>query len=179
MTQLLLIRHCEATGQEPEAPLSPKGQMQAADLARRLTHEPIGHIATSPYLRAQQTISPLSFQLGLTAHADPRLVEHHLAFPPVPEWREWVARSFKDPDIRAPGGDAPIETLARGLAALDDVASLSVGLGVLVTHGLLLALILHSIDPGFGFDGWASLSNPDVFRVSGNPNERRFERLEI
>lgn len=179
MTQLLLIRHCETTGQAQEAPLSPRGRVQAAQLAKRLAHEPIDRIVTSPALRARKTASPLVAQLGLTLHCDPRLAEHRLASPPVPEWRSWVARAFTASGVRAPGGDAPAETLARGLAALHDVVSLRPGLAVLVTHGLLLALVLHSIDPGFGFEGWASLRNPDVFRVLGAPDTMRFERLEL
>jgi hypothetical protein len=27
----------------------------------------------------------------------------------------------------------------------------------------LLSLVLHSLDPGFGFAGWESMRNPEVF----------------
>jgi hypothetical protein len=36
--------------------------------------------------------------------------------------------------------------------------------------------VLHSIDPGFGFRGWESLSNPDVYLLDGG-RCLRFERL--
>jgi 2,3-bisphosphoglycerate-dependent phosphoglycerate mutase len=31
------------------------------------------------------------------------------------------------------------------------------------THGNLLTLLLHSIDPIYGFETWCNLSNPDLF----------------
>ena len=34
-----------------------------------------------------------------------------------------------------------------------------------VTHGNLMSLVLHSIDPHFGYYGWESLSNPDVYHL--------------
>ena len=49
---------------------------------------------------------------------------------------------------------------------------------VVVTHGNLLALVLHSIDPAFGFQGWESLTNPDVFALSDVGSGRKtFERI--
>ena len=179
MTQVLLVRHCEATGQEPEAPLSARGEQQARALADKLVSEPVDHIVASPYLRARRTASPLAASLGLPVHSDARLVEHRLSSDPLPEWRHFVARAFDEPHARAPGGDAPAETLARGLAALEDVVRSGHVLSVLVTLGLLLSLLLHSIDPSFGFDGWQSLRNPDVFRLVGPIQRMRFERIEL
>jgi 2,3-bisphosphoglycerate-dependent phosphoglycerate mutase len=36
---------------------------------------------------------------------------------------------------------------------------------LLVSHGNAIALYLNSIEPSFGYDGWAAMKNPDVFRV--------------
>ncbi|RIL05363.1 MAG: histidine phosphatase family protein [Proteobacteria bacterium] len=179
MTQVLLVRHCDATGQGPGAPLSPSGEQQAKALAAKLVGLPVDYIVASPYLRARRTASPLAASLGLPVHSDARLVEHRLSSAPVPEWRDFVERAFSEPHARAPGGDAPAETLARAIAALEDVIASGRTLPVLVTHGLLLSLLLHSIDPGFGFDGWKSLRNPDVFRLVGPLHQMRFERIEL
>jgi 2,3-bisphosphoglycerate-dependent phosphoglycerate mutase len=179
MPELLLIRHCEATGQEPDAPLSLEGEEQASELADRLAAEPIDHVVASPYLRAQRSAHPLAARLGLSVHSDARLVEHRLASPPIAEWRSFVARAFTEPHVRAPGGDPPAATLTRGLAALESVLALDRALPVLVTHGLLLSLLLQSIDESFGFEDWASLRCPDVFRLSGPIDRMRFERIEL
>ena len=179
MPEVLLVRHCEAIGQEPEAPLSPKGERQASELAARLAAEPIDYVVASPYLRAQRTAEPLAARLGLSVHSDARLAEHQLASPPVAEWRAFVARAFTEPHVRAPGGDAPAATLARGLAALESVMALDRARAVLVTHGLLMSLLLQSIDNRFGFEDWSALRSPDVFRLSGRIHRMRFERIDL
>ena len=49
---------------------------------------------------------------------------------------------------------------------------------LVVTHGNLLALVLHSLDPEFGFEGWKSLTNPDVFVLCDAGSGRMtFERI--
>src|SRR5690606_41639369 len=58
------------------------------------------------------------------------------------------------------------EALARGLAVLHELLDGPHRLPVAVTHGHLLALVLHSIDPGFRFAGWSGLRNPDLFRLA-------------
>ena len=179
MSQLLLVRHCEATGQHAEAPLSAAGEAQARTLAERLALEPIEYVVASPYVRAHRTAAPLAARLGLPVHADPRLVEHRLASPALPDWRVLVSRAFREPHLCAPGGDTPAATLARGLAALESVTALGHALSVVVTHGLLMSLILHSIDRSFGFEGWKALRNPDVFRLRGAADRRCFERIVL
>jgi 2,3-bisphosphoglycerate-dependent phosphoglycerate mutase len=60
MSQVLyLVRHCQATGQEPDAPLTELGRQQAISLADWLGEVPIGHIISSPFTRAVQSITPL------------------------------------------------------------------------------------------------------------------------
>ena len=41
-------------------------------------------------------------------------------------------------------------------------------LPVVASHGQLISLLLHHIDPSFGFAGWESLANPDVFELERN-----------
>jgi 2,3-bisphosphoglycerate-dependent phosphoglycerate mutase len=55
--------------------------------------------------------------------------------------------------------------MARGRAALDQAARPGASTVVVVTHGNLLALLLRSFDGRVGFEDWAALGNPDVFRV--------------
>ena len=81
-----------------------------------------------------------------------------------------VRDSFADPDLKAPGGESANDVLTRARPALDELLRGSAGLPVVVTHGNLLALVLHSIDPGFGYAGWENLSNPDVYRVDVEGN---------
>lgn len=162
---LILIRHCQATGQQPTAPLTKTGQQQAEALATFLRDYPIDHITTSQYLRAQQTIQPFVHQTGLQVHIDPRLNERTLSNKPLENWQEIVRDSFDDHDLHAPGGESANQVLKRAWSALNEILSQDHDLPIVVTHGNLLALVLHSLDPSFAYEGWKSLSNPDAFMV--------------
>ena len=163
MHRLVLIRHCESSGQAPEAPLTAAGEAQALALAARLVDLGLDHLVSSPYARARATIQPLATRLGLPLHLDDRLAERHLSPAPIDDWREVVQRSFVDLDHRVPGGESGRETLTRGWAAIRALLDGAHACPAVASHGQPLALALHSIDPGFGFAGWESLRNPDVY----------------
>lgn len=167
-----MVRHCEASGQEPEALLTETGFRQAGVLAAFLATYPIDAIVASSYRRAQQSVQPLAARLGLDVHVDHRLNERTLSAGPVSNWREIVRDSFDDPDLRAPGGESAREVLDRGWAGLDDLLSRRYRLPLAVTHGNLMSLILHSLDDAFGYAGWESLSNPDVYALHVGPDGR-------
>jgi len=48
---------------------------------------------------------------------------------------------------------------------------------VVVSHGQLIGLVLHAIDPAFGFAAWEAMTNPDVFLVERDAAGLRFRRL--
>ena len=178
------MRHCTSSGPRPDDPLSTDGLAEAEALAEFLSDRGIDAAVSSAYRRAQQTIEPFAARAGLTVRVDPRLNERTLASGPGGEWRstdnwrEVVRDSFDDPDLRAPGGETPREVLRRAWAALNNLLDGGYGLPVAATHGQLMALVLSSLDPGFGFSGWESLSNPDVYLLYDVGNGRVvFERL--
>jgi 2,3-bisphosphoglycerate-dependent phosphoglycerate mutase len=168
--RVLLIRHCESTGQHPEAPLSAAGCAQALELAERLAGFPVDHIVSSPYARAIGTIEPFAGRMELPLHLDDRLAERRLSPQPIDHWRDIVRLSFESLDSGVPGGESARDTLRRGWAAIEAVLQGSHRLPVVVSHGQLLGLVLHSIDPTFGFAGWESLRNPDVHLLECKPN---------
>lgn len=170
MSSLILVRHCEAEGQDPDAPLTGAGHRQAEQLAGFLSALPVDAIITSAYRRARETAEPLAQLLHLSIDADPRLNERVLSPHPMDHWREVVRDSFADPELKVSGGESANDVLTRARPALDELLRGSAGLPVVVTHGNLLALVLHSIDPGFGYAGWEDLSNPDVYRVDVEGN---------
>ncbi len=168
MSRLLLVRHCESSGQHAEAPLTSRGVEQAAALAATLAAFPIERIVSSPYVRARQTIAPFAVRAGLPVEVDARLEERRLSPRPIPDWKDVVRASFEDLEHRAPGGESGGETLRRGRAALEDALARGHALSALVGHGQHLSLLLHSIDGRFGYAGWESLSNPDLYWVESD-----------
>lgn len=58
MTNLILIRHCQANGQEPDAQLTTEGFKQGNELVKFLEPYNISRIISSPFTRGIQTITP-------------------------------------------------------------------------------------------------------------------------
>lgn len=178
---LYLIRHCQTTGQEPDARLTAEGQRQAEELARRLSGVGIERVVSSPFARAVQSAEPLARRLGLTIETDPRLRERVLSDRPLPDWRERLRASFADPDLCLDGGESGRAATARGAAAIADALRHPAGTTALVSHGNLLAQILRHLDDRYGFEEYLALTNPDVFRVevrAGLSEVRRWWRLD-
>jgi 2,3-bisphosphoglycerate-dependent phosphoglycerate mutase len=177
---LYLVRHCQATGQEPDAPLTETGQQQAMALADWLGEAQITRIISSPYLRAYQSVIPLTKRLGLTIEVDDRLIERVLCSTPLNDWREKLAETFVDLDLSFAGGESSRVAMSRGMAVVDEVMQRAESSVAIVTHGNLMALILKMFDEQIGYKEWANLRNPDVYQVqvgqfpqqgkSGNPD---------
>ena len=176
--RLLLVRHCEATGQEPGAPLTPRGVRESWALADFLAAYPVDAIVTSAYLRARQTADPLAELRRLETVVDPRLNERNLSPSPIENWQQVLRDSFANLDLRAPGGESANDVLRRAWPALAALLCSTCDLPVVVTHGNLLALVLHSVDPAFGYAGWERLSNPDVYELNlADDGAKVFRRL--
>jgi 2,3-bisphosphoglycerate-dependent phosphoglycerate mutase len=164
-SRVLLVRHCESSGPEPDAPLTSKGEAQALALTDRLTSLGIDHIVSSPFLRARQTIDVFARRRNLTVCVDDRLAERRLAPQRIPTWREEIRKSFADLDHVLPGGEPARSAQRRGRAAIDALLAAGHRLALASTHGQLMSLVLHSIDPSFGFAQWRELTFPDVYVI--------------
>ena len=176
---LFLVRHCESTGQEASAPLTGLGQTQATLLADHLESVGADLIVSSPYTRAQQSVTPLAQRLGLPVVLDPRLAERVLSATPLEHWREAIRQSFEDLDLAWPGGESSRMAMTRGRAAIDALLARPAPVLVVMTHGNLMTLILHSFDAQFDFSAWARLSTPDVYCIAVYPDRVRVSRTWV
>jgi 8-oxo-dGTP diphosphatase len=76
-----LVRHARAgsrsrwKGDDKLRPLSKAGRSQADGIAKRLSHEPIDLIMSSPYVRCLGTVEPLAAKLGLEIETTDALAE--------------------------------------------------------------------------------------------------------
>lgn len=132
-------------------------------MADFLADQPVDLVVSSEYRRARQTTQPLADRHGVPLQVDARANERILSAEPIDNWREVLAASFADPDARGPGGESGSEALCRAWSLIDEICHAGWNLPVVVTHGNLLSLVLHSIDEKFGLAGWESLTNPDVY----------------
>jgi 2,3-bisphosphoglycerate-dependent phosphoglycerate mutase len=166
---LYLVRHCQSSGQAPDAPLTDLGHEQARRLAETLQPLGIARIVASSYLRAVQTVEPLAQLLGLAVETDDRLTERVLSTEPLDDWRQHLQAAWDDHDRVLPGGESSRQAMARGLASLCEVVADPRQPVVVVSHGNLISLLLHAFDGRPGFATWEALSNPDLFEVIHTP----------
>ncbi len=168
--RLLLVRHCQAAGQSPDAPLTAAGVRQAERLRDFLIDEAIDLVLSSDFVRAYYSAEPLAASRGLPVRSDARLNERILSDKPLPNWREILRNSFVDHDLCGPGGESASEALDRAQSVIKEIVRTGYETPVVVTHGNLMSLVLHSIDGSFGYEGWENLSNPDVYvlEITGN-----------
>jgi 2,3-bisphosphoglycerate-dependent phosphoglycerate mutase len=159
------VRHCQATGQEPDAPLTEIGKQQAIALANWFNEVPIECIISSPFSRAYQSIVPLSERVGLAVELDERLIERVLSPVPLENWRKRLAETFIDLDLSFEGGESSRTAMTRGVAVVNQAIEKIRNPIIVVTHGNLMTLILKHFNDQFGYAEWENLHNPDVYCV--------------
>ena len=177
MSTIYLIRHCETTGQAPEAPLTPRGEEQAHRLCTHLLEFSITHLISSPYRRALDSIQPLATALQLAITQEDDLKERRLSAVPLDDWQDHLRRTFVDPDYTCPGGESSRTATERITRVVEEALQQQDG-SILMTHGNLLSLYLHSINPTFGFEESLQLKNPDLFKVTRIQQQTVIEHLE-
>ena len=157
-------RHCQSTGQNPEAPLTQQGYQQARRLAEFIRELRIERIVSSPYLRAIQSIQPFAELSGCSIETDARLTERVLSTASVPDWRDALRKSFGDQDYTLPGGETA-RTAADRAELVFNECILQRRTTIIVSHGNLTALLLTRLGRAVDFEGWLRLTNPDLFRI--------------
>ena len=159
------VRHCAATGQEPDAPLSEEGRAQAETLTDWFADKEIDLIVSSPYLRATRTIAPLVQRRKIELKLDSRLKERVFSAELLTDWRERLRASYEDADLCFSGGESSRTATGRAVYALTPLLKNNLPTIVVVTHGNLLTLLLRHFDSTFGYEHWERMTNPDVFRL--------------
>ncbi|HCN57511.1 MAG TPA: histidine phosphatase family protein [Exiguobacterium sp.] len=179
MKKIYMIRHCEASGQEANAPLTENGHRQAKGLVSFFETLPIDRILSSPFRRAIESINAIAVQVGCSIEIHDDLRERALSSQSLTDWQGELRRTFIEFDYACPGGETSAEATRRIQDVMNDVWSHSAETTILVTHGNLLTLYLHSLDSSFDFEQGQHLRNPDVFLVKKVNGAFVFENLNI
>ncbi|REB07275.1 histidine phosphatase family protein [Sporosarcina sp. BI001-red] len=177
MKKLYVIRHCEAQGQEAEAPLTELGMQQADMLAEFLSTIHFDRIISSPFERSIQSISPFAKRTGITIETDERLTERVLSTEDLSDWLEKLEASFEEMELSFAGGESSLEATKRVVEVLEEIKMSEAETSVIVTHGNLLSLALKNYDENFGFVNWKKLSNPDIFLLQFDGGQEVVERV--
>ncbi len=171
---VILVRHAEPVpvGTEGVAdddrPLTDAGRAAASELAAELDGWEITAIYSSPYARAQETAGALATRRGLRVQLLEDLRERRLAGELHDGWRESLARAWADADFALPGGESGRDAQRRAIALLDllRVRHPDGGRLVVASHGNLISLILHALEPGVDYDFHMAMPMPAVYRLT-------------
>lgn len=166
MSVIHLLRHGTAhkgPGQDPadlfstaDQGLSPEGRMEAEGAARTLADEPLQAVYASSTRRAQETAAIVATKHGLDVLTDDRVIE--VSFGRSGDGYRAMLQAIldmphrfeADPDPMFPNGERHSAVVARGMAALDDVANAH-DVAAVVAHGLFNRFVLTHVtgaDPG-------------------------------
>ena len=177
MTTVFLLRHAESAPDrdldEAEWPLSADGERQAIDLRDYLVSLDIDRIFSSPFARAIATVRPFADRIGRKVEIVSDLRERKLKEGFIDNWLDTLKRSWTDFDFALPNCESGTACQGRVKRCIDGLVARDPGRRILISsHGNAIGLYLNTIDPSFGFDGWAAMRNPDLFRIvyrSGAP----------
>ncbi|MFE3574560.1 histidine phosphatase family protein [Lysinibacillus sp. NPDC059133] len=174
---IYVIRHCEAHGQSSDASLTEQGFQQAEVLADFFTDKKIDRIITSPFLRAIQTIEPLSKRGNINIEIDERLAERILSTRDLPDWYEKLQATFTDMDLKFDNGESSNEAMKRIVNVVEKTFKSESEHTMIVSHGNIMTLLLKNYNSDVDFQFWTLLSNPDVFQLSVKDHEVTLERI--
>jgi 2,3-bisphosphoglycerate-dependent phosphoglycerate mutase len=180
MTRFVLIRHAASPWTPDDArPLSKHGEAGALALVNRLADTDIGHIFSSPYKRAVQTVLPLAASRELPIARAAELRECLFGELGAMSFEDASVLAWSDFDRSWPGGESPRQAQQRILEFVTTLALHGPARPVvLATHGTLLTLLLNAFDATVGYDFWRSLRHPDVFRLEFDaPGRGAFARI--
>lgn len=134
--------------------------MLAADL---VSHR-IDALWSSPYPRAQDTITPYAQQAGIEIQIDHDLRERLFSPTWIDDFEVPLRQSFDDEHFLLPGGESGFQCRSRFMTALTRIATLHQDETVAIaSRGNAIALTLSALDRSVGFDFWKSIRNPDLF----------------
>lgn len=177
MKKIYLVRHCETVSQDPESPLTENGYKQTKALAHFFKKKKIDAIRSSPFRRARESIEPLAQQRNIEIIEDERLTERVLSSINLPDWYEKLQETFINKELRFTGGDSSQEAMNRIVNVIEEISKSNHKDVIVVTHGNILALLLHYYDHTFGFKDWEKLRNPDVFVLGIGGDEARVRNI--
>lgn len=179
--EIHLVRHGQSTwnvlrriqGQTPHVPLTPLGERQARDAAKRLAACGARAVYSSDLRRAFLTALPVAERLGVEVTLDPDLRERSLGdFEGRQSADAWAAAgaAWADPCWRPPGGESIHDVCMRVRAFLRRLHSRADGSPVVVvthgdTAGIVLGLLRGCPDDELP---WNAMANGEVITVIGN-----------
>jgi 2,3-bisphosphoglycerate-dependent phosphoglycerate mutase len=181
-TIVYLLRHAQSLPDqeiaEPEWPLSKSGARQAVALIEPLNKLEIDRIFTSPFRRAIATISPYCASNDFAFEINEDLRERKLKEQSMVEnWQDLIEKAWNDFDFALPNCESGFSCQDRMSNCISGLVTAHPGKTLLMSsHGNALSLYLTKLNSNFGYAGWQTMKNPDLFRIIFDGDSPRWDK---
>jgi 2,3-bisphosphoglycerate-dependent phosphoglycerate mutase len=172
---VLFVRHAEpvpfaAPGWEErddDRPLSDAGRQAAHELADELEPYVITGVYSSPYRRAVETVEPTAERRGLRVIVLDDLRERRLTAAPREDWLDHLHAGWADLDYALDGLESSRDAQLRGTRVLDllRVRHPDGGRLLLGSHGNLISLVLHALEPAVDAAFHLAMPMPAIYHL--------------
>ena len=138
----------------------------------------IDRIFTSPFQRAIATILPYCSSNDLAFEINEGLRERKLKEQSmVDNWQDLIERAWNDFDFALPNCESGYSCQSRMSTCISTLVTTHSGKTLLMSsHGNAISLYLNKLDSTFGYAGWQSMKNPDLFRVIFSGDSPRWDK---
>lgn len=171
MTKVYFVRHAQSDNTVRDSrsrPLTDEGMNDTRSVAELLKSRNVGFIASSPYIRAIDTVGLYSLWTGLDVNIYEDLRERSAGGWYGGHFFEFVEKQWADFDYRVEGGECLREVQERNIRVLKRLLAEHDGENIAVaTHGTALSTMLNYYYPRFDFECFRKTVNfmPFVIRL--------------
>ncbi len=171
MTKVYFVRHAQSdnTVRDSRArPLTDDGRRDSMAVSRLLADREISCIASSPYVRAVDTVSHFAELVGLKINIYEDLRERSAGGWHGDNFFEFIEKQWADFDYHIEDGECLREVRERNIRTLKKLLSEHEGENIAVaTHGTALSTMLNYYYPQYDFECFKKIVNfmPFVIRL--------------
>lgn len=155
MTEVYFVRHADpdhSVRDDRTRPLTDEGKNDTRAVADLLKSRNVGFIASSPYIRAIDTVGLYSLWTGLDVNIYEDLRERNAGSWHGGNFFEFIEKQWADLDYHIEDGESLREVQARNIRVLNHILAEHPNEKIAIaTHGTALSTILNHYYPDFDF----------------------------
>ena len=171
MTKVYFVRHAQSDSSvhdDRTRPLTENGRRDSKAAACLLADRDISYIASSPYTRTVETVSPFAELAGLNINIYEDLRERNAGGWHGDNFFYFIEKQWADFDYHIEGGECLREVQERNIRVLKELLAEHEGKNIAVaTHGTALSTMLNYYYPRFDFECFKKIVDfmPFVIRL--------------
>ena len=156
MTKVYFVRHAQSdcgVRDQRKRPLTDEGKNDSTAVANLLKNRKVGFIASSPYVRAIDTVGLYSLVSGIDINIYEDFREREAGNWSGDNFFDFIEKQWSDFDYHIEGGESLREVRERNIRALKRLLAEHTNENIAVaTHGTSLSVILNYYYPEFDFN---------------------------